>query len=184
MVWKYCSTVGAYFFMSLAYSLVSLAFQIPFSSPPGSHVEVVSPANAYGHASFMVFWMINFIGMCALGLACENMAMLLGQPWTALWLIFWVISNVSTAFYPIEAAPAFYLYGYAWPLHAIVEATRVILFDVRSRMGLHVGVLLAWWAVNTALFPVFATWFRYHNFVRVKKNQMRAAQTRSEDKSG
>ena len=41
-------------------------------------------------------------GMIALGLACENVAMIVGQPWTGLWLIFWVITNVSTAFYDIE----------------------------------------------------------------------------------
>lgn len=40
--------------------------------------------------------------MIALGLACENVAMIVGQPWTGLWLIFWVITNVSTAFYDIE----------------------------------------------------------------------------------
>lgn len=39
--------------------------------------------------------------MIALGLACENVAMLVGQPWTGLWLIFWVITNVSTSFYDI-----------------------------------------------------------------------------------
>jgi hypothetical protein len=180
VVWKYCSTVGAYVFMSLAYSLVSLAFNISFSAQPGSHTEVVSPANAYGHASFVVYWMINFIGMCALGLACENMAMLLGTPWTALWLIFWVITNVSTAFYPLETAPGFYLFGLAWPLHSVVEATRVILFDVTSRMGLHVGILLAWWAVNTALFPVFATWFRYVNCVKSKKSSNITAKSDTE----
>jgi hypothetical protein len=35
-----------------------------------------------------------------------------------LWLIFWVITNVSTSFYDIEIAPAFYRWGYAWPLHS------------------------------------------------------------------
>lgn len=40
--------------------------------------------------------------MIALGLACENVAMIVGQPWTGLWLIFWVITNVSTSFYDIE----------------------------------------------------------------------------------
>jgi len=30
-------------------------------------------------------------GMIALGLACENVAMIVGQPWSALWLIFWYV---------------------------------------------------------------------------------------------
>jgi hypothetical protein len=82
------------------------------------------------------------------------MAMIVGQPWMGLFLIFWVISNVSTAFYDIEIAPAFYRWGYAWPLHSIVEASRQILFDLHSRLGLDFGILIAWAAVNTAFFPV------------------------------
>lgn len=114
--------------------------------------------------------------MIALGLACENVAMIVGQPWTGLWLIFWVITNVSTAFYDIElgmliltsckhinfantsTAPGFYHFGYAWPLHYVVEASRQVLFDLHSRIGLDFGVLIAWGAVNTLLFP-FACYF-------------------------
>ena len=161
IIWKYCSTLGAYFFMSLAYSLVPLMFQVPFDHPHASPVEAVTHANAYGRGTFPVFWMTNFIGMAALGFACENVAMFIGQPWTALWLIFWVISNVSTAFYPVPLAPGIYQYGYAFPLHHVVNATRTLLFDVHSEMGLDLGVLVAWWAVNTALFPFAAWWLRH-----------------------
>ncbi len=45
------------------------------------------------------------------------------------------------------------LLGYAWPLHNIVEASRQILFGLHSRIGLNFGILLAWAAVNTAVFP-------------------------------
>lgn len=34
-----------------------------------------------------------------------------------MWLVFWVISNVATGFYSLDLAPAFYKWGYAWPLH-------------------------------------------------------------------
>ncbi len=117
IVWRWMATVAAYFFLSWAYSIISLAFQIPFSAPPGPHTELAQPANKYYDASFVVYWMVNWVGMIALGLACENVAMLIGQPWTALWLIFWVITNVSTAFYSIDLAPHFYYFAFAWPLH-------------------------------------------------------------------
>jgi len=97
--------------------------------------------------------MINFWGMMALGLPCENVSMVVGQPWTGLWLIFWVIMNVSTALYDIDLSPGFYRWGYAWPLHNIVEASRQTLFGLHSRIGLNFGVLIAWGAVNTTLFP-------------------------------
>lgn len=125
-----------------------------YSPPP-------SGATAYGHATFVVYWLVNFVGMCALGLACENVAMVVGQPWVALWLIFWVITNVSTSFYSIDLAPGFYRWGYAWPLHQVVEASRQLLFDLHSRIGLNVGILLAWSAVNTALFPLCCYFMRW-----------------------
>ena len=117
IIWRWVATVTAYLFLSLFYSLISLAFQIPFTASAAPHTEVANPATAYGHGSFPVYWMINYVGMIALGLACENVAMIVGMPWTAFWLIFWVISNVSTSFYSITLAPKFYYWGYAWPLH-------------------------------------------------------------------
>lgn len=72
-----------------------------------------------------------------------------------------MIWNVSTSFYSIPLAPAFFEYGYAWPLYHIVSASRTLLFDTHSRLGLNLGVLIAWCAVNTALFPrccVYMCW--------------------------
>jgi hypothetical protein len=117
IAWRYFATVASYFLLSLVYSMVSLAFLMPVANQPASHVWPAQNANAYGHGTFVVYWMGNFVGMTAFGLASENMAMLLGTPWTALWLIFWVISNVSTGFYSLELAPTFYRWGYAWPMH-------------------------------------------------------------------
>ncbi|KAA8570618.1 hypothetical protein EYC84_000017 [Monilinia fructicola] len=144
IIWRWLATIMAYFFLSLFYSLISLAFQIPFSTGSKSEIMMESPATAYGKGSFVVYWMLNWVGMGALGLACENVTMVIGQPWTALWLIFWVITNVSTSFYSIDLAPKFYYWGYAWPLHNIVEASRQILFDLHSRIGLNFGILFAW----------------------------------------
>lgn len=80
-------SMSAYFLLSLAYSLVSLAFQVPFSNTgPHPDTSVVSNPDAFGKGSFVVYWMLNFVGMYALGLASENVTMIVGQPWTALWL--------------------------------------------------------------------------------------------------
>ena len=97
IIWRWSATIVAYFLMSLAYSFISLAFQIPFNNPTAPHTAVAENPDSFGHGTFVVYWMINFVGMTALGLACENVAMVIGQPWTAMWLIFWVITNVSTA---------------------------------------------------------------------------------------
>jgi ABC-type multidrug transport system permease subunit len=87
VAWRWAATVTAYLFLSLAYSFISMAFQINFFhyNPVTSETQVTiqefgNPV-AYGHGTFPVYWMLNFFGMIALGLACENMAMIVGQPW-------------------------------------------------------------------------------------------------------
>lgn len=117
VIWRIMSNVIAYFFLSLCYSLVSLAYQIPFSNPSAPPTQPAANPNAYGKASFFVFWMLNWVGMSALGFPSENVGMILGPPWSALWLIFWVITNVATGFYSLDLAPGFFAWGYAWPLH-------------------------------------------------------------------
>lgn len=164
MFWRLGLVVLTYLFLSLAYSLVSLAFQIPFSNTfPHNDVTVANTPDAYGKGTFVVYWMLNWIGMIALGLASENVTMVIGQPWTAIWLIFWVITNVSTSFYSIALSPGFFKWGYAWPLHNIVEASRTILFDTHSRIGLNFGVLFAWAAINIICFFPAAIIFRWKN---------------------
>jgi len=170
MVWRLCSTITAYFFLSLTYSLVSLAFSIPFFRQPAPHDETAM-SSAYGRAGFVVYWMVNFLATIAIGLASENMGLILGFPWFAVWLIFWVISNVATSFYPIPFEPGFYRYGYAWPLLNVVQATRTIIFDVHSQIGLNIRVLCAWAAVNIAVSPFANLIFRWKMMRTLKKGQ-------------
>lgn len=170
LLWRIFSHIMSYFFLSLFYSFVSLAFQIPFTNNPAPDTVTAYNPNAYRHASFVIYWMLNWVGMAALGFPCENMAMVLGMPWSSLFLIFWVISNVCTAFYNLDLAPRFYEWGRAWPLHrskspsvlslqspvlipAVVEAERTILFGTHSRIGLDFGVLFAWVGVSIAFYP-------------------------------
>lgn len=159
IAWRWLATISAYFLLSLAYSFVAMAFHVNFTTtnPVTSQTQVTDIAFgnpvAYGRATFLVYWMLNFFGMTALGLACENMAMIVGQPWMGLFLILWVITNVSTSFYDVEISPAFYRWGYAWPLHSIVQGSRSILFGLHSNIGANFGILIGWGAVDTLLFP-------------------------------
>lgn len=173
IIWRYIATVASYFLLSLIYSFVSLAFLMPMNNQPASHVWPATNPNAYGKGTFVVYWMGNWIGMIAFGLASENMGMLLGTPWTALWLIFWVISNVATGFYALPLAPGFYRWGYAWPMHNVVELTRSTLFDLHPRVGLNFGILFAWVAVGSILFPLCCYYMRW-NTARVKRNAAKA----------
>jgi hypothetical protein len=83
-----------------------------------------------------VFWIIDFWGMVALGVACENMAMAVGAPWMGMWLIFWAITNVSTSFYDIDIEPWFYYWGYTWPLHQ----SKSMIVNVRNTSIMHISL--------------------------------------------
>jgi hypothetical protein len=187
IIWRYIGTTIAYFFLSLAYSLVSLAFQIPFTrTPPQGSAsfpadQMVENANLLGHATFPVYWMLNFIGMGALGLPLEVAAMLLPsvQPWTSLFLIFWVITNVSTGFYTLELAPGFYHWGYGWPLRQIVHGSRALLFGTRSQLGLNFGILVAWIVVATAIW-IPSCYVLRRRVMKTKAAEARAAEAAQE----
>ncbi|EXJ74228.1 uncharacterized protein A1O5_02523 [Cladophialophora psammophila CBS 110553] len=69
VTWRYFSTIIAYFCLSLCYSLVGLAFHFPLSRkpPPGQNAwletDVANNTNHFGHATFVVYWMMNWLGM-------------------------------------------------------------------------------------------------------------------------
>lgn len=50
------SILTMYFFISLFYSTLSAAFQVDFG-------------RKYGNAGFLIFWALNFLAMCAVGLS-------------------------------------------------------------------------------------------------------------------
>lgn len=124
--------------LSLAFSLVSLAFQQDFSGH-------------FGHRGFVIYWMINFMAMWALGGASENIVGVIiafFPPAMGFWLIFWVIINAATGLYPLELCPGVYDIGRALPVHNAQMAIRTVLFGTRNRLGYNFGVLTAWVVVN------------------------------------
>jgi hypothetical protein len=51
----------------------------------------------------------------------------------------------------------------------VVEATRQILFELHPRIGLNVGILLAWCGIGTFLYP-FTCYYMRWNTARQKKH--------------
>lgn len=144
VIYRYISSVASFFLLSLGCSLVSLAFQVDFTV-------------AFGKSGFLVFWMVSFLNMWALGSACEIAALLCiphYPPLIGLWLMFWVISNVTPTFTPLALSAKFYRYGYAMPIHNAAEATKVILFDTyKGNLGRHIGILVVWVVLLSLAYP-------------------------------
>lgn len=133
-----------YFFLSLFFCTVSAVFQIDFT-------------RAFGRGGFIVYWMSSWLLMMALGGANENMISLIlvvGPQYLGFWLMLWIILNISCSFYPLVLNNEFYRYGYAMPIHNAVDIFKVIFLDLsKHKMGRNYGILVAWVALNTAVFP-------------------------------
>ena len=85
-----------FLFLSALYLALSCAWKIRFDK-------------FYGASGYVIYWMLSYASMLAFGLAVENVNNLLGPPFTPVFFVFWVISNVATGFYPIELLSNFYL---------------------------------------------------------------------------
>ncbi|KJA21331.1 hypothetical protein HYPSUDRAFT_42197 [Hypholoma sublateritium FD-334 SS-4] len=135
------SSFTAYFFLSLFYCLLSLAFQLNFS-------------HKFGSSGFLVFWMLNYVGMLALGLALESLITLLTVKFIPFFMLTWIITNVSVCTFPIEVLPNFYRYGYAMPFYNVSRAMRTIVFGTKNRVGFSFGILVVWISVSCITLPL------------------------------
>lgn len=170
LLYRYISSISAFFFLSLIFGLASLAYQIDFTV-------------TYGKSGFLVYWSITFLTMCAVGLANEVMAMLIipiYPPLLGFWLIFWVIVNIAPTYNAIALTNNFYRYGYAIPIHNGYEATKTVFFDIyKGQLGRNIGILIAWIVSLTVAFP-----FVLKRFAKLMGKKAAAAKLQAESKRG
>lgn len=144
LIYRYTISWATYFILSLFFCTVSAIFQIDFTK-------------AFGKGGFVIYWATTFLVMLALGGVNENALSLVvayKPGLIPLWMIFFIILNISPSFYPMVLNNQFYRYGYAMPLHNGVDIYRVIFLDVeRGKLGRNYGILAAWVVFNHAIFP-------------------------------
>ncbi|CUS24987.1 LAQU0S23e00496g1_1 [Lachancea quebecensis] len=166
LLYRYIIAFVNYFFLSLFFCLVSLAFQVDYTK-------------TFGRGGFMVAWMSSWLLMAAVGGANENMitlVMSVAPQFLGFWMIFWVVLNISPSFYPMDLTNNFYRYGYMTPIYNGVMIFRVIFLDLyRGELGRNYGILCAWVVVNMALFPFVMKFFVHQK----KKEAMKAAAVRN-----
>ncbi|KAJ7350884.1 hypothetical protein DFH08DRAFT_862558 [Mycena albidolilacea] len=136
-----------YFFVALFYTLLSVAFQLSFNI-------------RFGKAGIIIFWMLNWIGMLACGMALEALTTLVTVRLIPLFLIFWIISNMSVSGYPLEVLPHIYKFGYLYPFYNISRGVRTIVLGTKNDLGMNFGILLAWLAISCVTLPLFQWWMR------------------------
>ncbi|KAF8878034.1 hypothetical protein CPB84DRAFT_1794502 [Gymnopilus junonius] len=148
------SSMTGYFFLSFFYSLLNVAFKLNLS-------------RKYGHAGFVIFWMLNWMGMLSVGLALESLITVLGPKWIPFFMIGWIIVNVSVCVFPIDVLPKFFRYGYAVPFYNISNSIRSITFGTKNTLGLNFGVLFIWVFISCLTLPAIQ-WFVRRQEARAK----------------
>ncbi|TFK39062.1 hypothetical protein BDQ12DRAFT_604534 [Crucibulum laeve] len=156
---RFLSPLVGYFFLSLFYSLLNVAFHLDLGA-------------TFGRAGFMVFWMLNWCGMLAVGLALEALLPLLTVRFIPFFLIAWIISNVSVCIFPIDMLPTVYRYGYGAPFYNVSRSIRTIAFGTKNNVGMNFGILLAWVAVSCISMPLIQ-WFVRRPHVRKAEDKYR-----------
>lgn len=148
---KMLVSYAGYFILSLMYSFVSLAMQVDFTV-------------AFGKSGFLVFWMSSFLTMCAVGGMNEVFFLICFAtipPFIGAWLLFWVISNVTPTFSPLALCAHFFRYGYAMPIHASYEISKVVFFDTyKGALGRNYAILVIWNALVFVLLPFAAIFYK------------------------
>ncbi|KAF8557599.1 hypothetical protein OG21DRAFT_1406656 [Imleria badia] len=128
-----------YFFVSLMYCLLSLAFGVPFER--------------YYAGGFVIYWMMSWMAMVALHVPSRSLAIAI------------LMINVSVSYYPIEMLPIIFRYGYAMPFYNVSNTVRTIVFNTKNQIGLNFGVQFAWIAVSCITLPIFQ-WLARRRHVR------------------
>ncbi|KAF1841397.1 uncharacterized protein K460DRAFT_166555 [Cucurbitaria berberidis CBS 394.84] len=147
LILRTVSSLSAYFFLALMYTLGMLAFSIPLTG----HYSTSG-------AGFMALWMLNFCMMGACGLVMESVSTIIGIQWAPFFLNIWLITNASGAFASFELMAEFYKFGYAMPFYHCIRATRTIEFGTKSHLGLNFGVLIVWMVVGWAGIWLSTAW--------------------------
>ncbi|KAG7660640.1 uncharacterized protein J8A68_005906 [[Candida] subhashii] len=162
--------------LSLVYSLMTIAFQVP--------VNV-----AFGRSGFLVLWMFMYLFMSASAGINENVVNVIftydRKEFIAPWMILNIVMNISTTFAPFVLMPGVFRYGYALPMFNTYENLKVVFFDTwKGTLGRNIGVLVAWIVVMNVLL-VFNNRWSYKRSKRVEHEKKAAAQSKEqEEKTG
>ncbi|KAG1770436.1 hypothetical protein EDD22DRAFT_865941 [Suillus occidentalis] len=129
----------------------------------------------FGHAGFIIYWMMSW---CSMGLALESMITILTIKFIPIFLILWIISNVSVAFYPIEVLPAVFRYGFAMPFYNVSSTVRTLVFDTKNQIGLNFGVQFSWILISCITLPIFQ-WLVRRRQIKAWEASQRAAREKA-----
>lgn len=113
-------------------------------------------ANIYGFrgttsisgTQFVILWMAFWLEMHVLFLVLEIAITFLDLPWLPLFIVTFIIVNVTSTIFPFELSPGFYRWGSALPCHQVyMLEISVLSGGADNHVQIALPVLFAWWIV-------------------------------------
>ena len=96
LTWRIGLPLVTYLWISLMFSLLFIAFQIPMNGVTGSAT------------GFIILWALHYCCLGAVGLTLESLMALIGPEMLPFTLILWIILNITSSFQPLEVMQQFY----------------------------------------------------------------------------
>ena len=148
VILRILTTVLAAIPLSLMLTLLNIPFDLPFGK-----------TFPYG-GGFMVTWAATFQALSLFGLVLESVVTLITPRFIGVFLIFFIVTNVSVANLPPELSPSFYKYGYAMPFHNLRLIYLIVFFNSGKHIHIlkYFGILWAWFALIGLTYPFFLYW--------------------------
>ncbi|ONH69413.1 Nitrosoguanidine resistance protein SNG1 [Cyberlindnera fabianii] len=144
LVYHILTSHMAYIWLSLVYSLISIAFGAPYDA-------------TFGKSGFLVLWAFTYLLMAALGGLNENAALQIfarDRPLIGFWIVFFMVINLAPVFSPITVTNVFYRYGYAIPMYNGHELLKIVFLNTyKGNMGRCIGILIAWILLANIILP-------------------------------
>ncbi|EUC54918.1 nitrosoguanidine resistance protein SNG1, putative [Rhizoctonia solani AG-3 Rhs1AP] len=150
--------LAAYIPLSTSYAMLGLFFRAPFD------------AKFHSGGGFFIYVAYTYMDICALGLVCEAAMSILRPDHMTLFLVSWLVVNISTPIEPPEMQSRWYRYAYGMPFYNHAVAVRTILFDTKNLLGRNAGVLFAWIGLSMIAIS-FLVWLKHK--ITAKNDQLR-----------
>ena len=100
LVLRMVNALAAYLILALSYTLINLSFGVPMSFGEGT----ISPSRGNGGEGkgFMLYWMLSWCTMAAVGLPMESLFTLIGLGWSGYFLTFCkLVFRLKPLFQPV-----------------------------------------------------------------------------------
>ncbi|KAF8930886.1 hypothetical protein BGZ58_007957 [Dissophora ornata] len=124
--------------LSMAYSVLLLAFGVPFPS---------------GGSQFMSLFAGMLLLQCAVASMVLFLIYLIPVVFIPSFTITFVVMNVIAVFNPVELMPKFYRWVYAMPFLNAVQISRFVLMGSYNRLKYNIPILAAWVLIPVVLLP-------------------------------